>query len=180
MTDTISLSGLVATHPKVVTTAEGLSITSFRLASTQRRYDRAKQTWVDGDTNWYTVTAFRRLASNAAQSLATGQRVLVAGRIRLREWSSEDRKGLTVEIEADSLGHDLTWGVAQFSRNSVVVSVPADVEANAALVAGDAAVGSSSDAEASELAPEPNGTASGWATPGQESSDRADADALPF
>lgn len=49
MTDTISLSGLVATHPKVVTTAEGLSITSFRLASTQRRYDRAKQSWVDGD-----------------------------------------------------------------------------------------------------------------------------------
>ena len=49
MTDTISLTGLVATTPKHVVTATGLSITSFRFASTQRRYDRAAQKWVDGD-----------------------------------------------------------------------------------------------------------------------------------
>jgi single-strand DNA-binding protein len=124
MTDNITLTGLVATEPKHLTTSEGLPITSFRLASTQRRYDRAKQSWVDGDTNWYTVTAFRRLASNAAMSITKGQRILVTGRLRLREWESGDRSGLAVEVEAEAIGHDLTWGTAQFSRNAVVVSVP--------------------------------------------------------
>lgn len=124
MTDTITLTGLVATEPKNVTTHEGLAITSFRLASTQRRYDRAKQSWVDGDTNWYTVTAFRRLASNSAASIVKGQRVLVTGRLRLREWESGDRTGLAVEVEADAIGHDLTWGTSIFSRNSVVASSP--------------------------------------------------------
>lgn len=172
MTDTISLSGLVATHPKVVTTAEGLSITSFRLASTQRRYDRAKQSWVDGETNWYTVTAFRRLAANAALSVAKGQRVLVTGRIRLREWTNEERKGLTVEIEADALGHDLTWGTAQFSRNSVVVSVPADLDAV------DGAAGADSVGDAGSVSDD--SSTSGWATPGQAAHEREHADALPF
>ncbi|QEE61499.1 single-stranded DNA-binding protein [Salinibacterium sp. dk2585] len=124
MTDTITLTGLVATEPKHLTTSEGLPITSFRLVSTQRRYDRAAQSWVDGDTNWYTVTAFRRLASNASVSLQKGQRVLLTGRLRLRDWQSGDRSGLTVEVEAESIGHDLMWGTASFSRNSVVVSAP--------------------------------------------------------
>ena len=40
MTDTIALAGLVATTPKHLVTGDGLSITSFRLASQQRRFDR--------------------------------------------------------------------------------------------------------------------------------------------
>ncbi len=51
MPDTITITGIVATMPRALHTAEGLSITSFRLASTQRRYDRVKAGWVDGETN---------------------------------------------------------------------------------------------------------------------------------
>lgn len=117
MTDTITLTGLVATTPRVVTTAEGLHITSFRLASTQRRFDRARQSWVDGDTNWYTVSMFRKLAANAAVSLQKGDRVIVAGRLRLRDWEAGERKGINIDIEADVVGHDLAWGTAVFARN---------------------------------------------------------------
>ncbi len=49
MSDTITLTGLVATTPRHLVTSTGLPITTFRLASTQRRYDRAQQKWVDGD-----------------------------------------------------------------------------------------------------------------------------------
>jgi single-strand DNA-binding protein len=52
MTDTLTLIGLVATIPRHLVTSEGLAITSFRLASTQRRFDRTKNQWVDGETNW--------------------------------------------------------------------------------------------------------------------------------
>jgi single-strand DNA-binding protein len=122
MTDTITLTGIVATVPRHLTTTDGLPITSFRLASTQRRYDRSSQSWVDGDTNWYTVTAFRRLASNASSSLQKGERVVVTGRLRLREWESGERTGLAVEVEADAIGHDLAWGTAQYRRTSAASS----------------------------------------------------------
>ena len=116
MTDTITLIGFVVTAPRHLVTGEGLPITSFRLASTQRRHDRRTGEWLDGETNWYTVTGFRQLALHTAASVAKGDRVIVTGRLRIRDWSSGERSGTTVEIEADSLGHDLSWGTSVFTR----------------------------------------------------------------
>ena len=116
MTDTITLTGFVATAPRHLVTGEGLPITSFRLASTQRRYDRRTAEWVDGETNWYTVTGFRQLAVHTAASIAKGDRVIVTGRLRIRDWSSGERSGTTIEVEAEALGHDLSWGTAAFTR----------------------------------------------------------------
>ncbi len=118
MTDNITLTGLVATTPRHLTTSEGLAITSFRLASSQRRFDRASNRWVDGDTNWYTVSSFRSLAENTATSVSKGDRVIVTGKLRIRDWENTDRSGTTVEVEAETLGHDLTWGIASYTRNS--------------------------------------------------------------
>ncbi len=119
MTDTITLTGLVATSPRHIVTSEGLAITSFRLASNQRRFDRGQNAWVDGDTNWYTITAFRQLGVHAASSIEKGQRVIVTGRVRIRDWESGEKAGTTIEIDAEALGHDLTWGRATFTRSVI-------------------------------------------------------------
>lgn len=116
MSDTICVTGLIATTPRHVVTSEGLPITSFRLASSQRRFDRSSDKWVDVDTNWYTVTAFRQLAVNGVASLNKGERVMVSGRLRIRDWQTDDRSGTAIEIEAETLGHDLFWGTAQFEK----------------------------------------------------------------
>jgi single-strand DNA-binding protein len=126
MSDTLALTGLVATTPRHLTTAEGLAITSFRLASSQRRFDRGQQKWIDADTNWYTVSAFRALAANTAVSVVKGDRVIVTGRLRIRDWENTDRSGTTVEIEADTIGHDMFWGTSQFTRVSAAVPAEAD------------------------------------------------------
>lgn len=128
MTDNITLTGLVATTPRHLTTSEGLAITSFRLASSQRRFDRAANHWVDGDTNWYTVSSFRALAENVATSVSKGDRVIVTGKLRIRDWENTDRSGTTVEIEAEALGHDLTWGIASYTRNSSSTEVTSVAE----------------------------------------------------
>ena len=116
MTDTITLTGLVATEPKHLITSEGLPITSFRLASSLRRFDRKTNAWVDAGTNWYTISAFRRLALGAAASVSKGDRVIVTGRLRLRDWTSADKTGMSIEVAADALGHDLNWGTASYMR----------------------------------------------------------------
>ena len=118
MSDTITITGLIATTPRHVVTSEGLPITSFRLASSQRRFDKAAEKWVDASTNWYTVTSFRQLAVNAVPSLGKGDRIVVSGRVRVRDWQTDDRTGTTVEIEAETIGHDLFWGTAQYTRTA--------------------------------------------------------------
>lgn len=120
MSETISVTGLVATTPRHLVTQDGLPITSFRLASSHRRFDRAQNKWVDGETNWFTVSAFRQLATNAAGSINKGDRILVSGKLKIRDWDNGERAGTSVEIEAESLGHDLVWGSSAFTRTILV------------------------------------------------------------
>jgi single-strand DNA-binding protein len=101
-------------------TADGLPITSFRLASSNRRFDKAKGMWVDGETNWYTITAFKQLAINVAASINKGDRIFIQGVLRVRDWDNGERAGTSVEIEAEAMGHDLTWGNSIFTRTVLV------------------------------------------------------------
>jgi single-strand DNA-binding protein len=123
LSENIAVAGLVATTPRHLVTQDGLPITSFRLAASSRRYDRQQSKWVDGETNWYTVTSFRQLAINCATSINKGERVLITGKLHIRDWDNGERAGTSVEIEADHIGHDLMWGSAAFTRTVLVAEI---------------------------------------------------------
>lgn len=116
MSDTITITGNVATAPDNKRTQSGLSITSFRVASGQRRYDSATGTWIEAGTNWYNVSAFRGLADHAFESLKRGDRVVLTGRLRLRQWDNGVKQGMSADIEADAIGHDLRWGTTVYTK----------------------------------------------------------------
>lgn len=120
MSEVTTITGLVATTPRHLVTQDGLPITSFRLAAAHRRFDRTSNRWVDGETNWYTITAFRQLAINLAGSISKGERIIATGKLRVRDWDNGERAGTSVELEAESVGHDLTWGTAVFTRTVLV------------------------------------------------------------
>jgi single-strand DNA-binding protein len=112
----IVVTGLVATTPRHLVTADGLPITSFRLASAVSKFDRTLAKYVESETNWFTITSYRGLAVNAAGSVGKGDRVIVSGVLRVRDWDNGERAGTSVEIDASSIGHDLTWGTSTFTR----------------------------------------------------------------
>lgn len=124
MSDKITLRGVVGTPPRTVKTDNNLVITSFRLATSLGKYDRVQEKWVETDTNWYTVTAFRQLASNTFASVQKGDRVVVSGALRVRDWKNGERTGTTVDVEADSIGHDLVFGTGVFTRSTTAGSAP--------------------------------------------------------
>lgn len=126
--ENLSVSGLIATTPRHLVTQDGLPITSFRLASSYRKFDPAQNKWVDGETNWYTITAFKQLAINIAGSFSKGERVVITGKLRVRDWDNGERAGTSVELEAESAGHDLNWGTAVFTR-TILVRDPEPVDA---------------------------------------------------
>lgn len=123
MSELIAVTGLVATTPRHLVTQDGLPITSFRLASSQRRFDRAQNKWVEGETNWYTISSFRQLAINSSTSVSKGDRVAVIGKLHVRDWDNGERAGTSVEVEADAIGHDLNWGSSSFTRTVLVREV---------------------------------------------------------
>lgn len=110
----VTMIGNVATPVSYTATAEGVPVANFRLASTERRWDRAKECWVDGDTQWVTVVAWRALAANLVSSLNKGDPVVVSGRLRVREWEEGELRRSRIEIDARSVGHDLGRGTSAF------------------------------------------------------------------
>lgn len=112
----ITVVGHVATDPKLRVTQTGTRVVSFRLASTERRYDKALNGWRDGDTTFYTVTCWRNIGENVRDSVVLGQPVVVHGRLRDGTYEKDGQKKPVFEIEAYALGHDLSRGVSRFSK----------------------------------------------------------------
>ncbi|MEO7006628.1 MAG: single-stranded DNA-binding protein [Terrimesophilobacter sp.] len=116
MNDTITLAGLVATPPHQRAMSGNHPVITFRLLSSQSHFDRVKGVWIDDDPNWYTVSAFRQLAVNVLESVTKGDRVIVVGRLRIHDWEASGRSGTSIDLNADSVGHDLCFGRTSYSR----------------------------------------------------------------
>ena len=113
MSDYLTVRGLIATQPRHTITAEGLNVLSFRLVSASRKFDSESGQWQDDKVNWFTISAFRKLAENSNQMLSKGDRVMVFGKLRIRDWDNGERSGTSVEIEADAIGQDLTFAISE-------------------------------------------------------------------
>ena len=113
----VVLAGYVAREPRYRKTHNGYSYTSLRVGYTPRRMDRDSGEWSDGGTSFVTVFCWRGLAENVAMCVRKGDPVLVKGKLQVRPYT--DKAGasrVAVEVEASSIGHDLTRGVAMFQR----------------------------------------------------------------
>ena len=92
-------------------------VATFRVACTPRRYQKKTEEWVDGDTQWYTVNAWRGLAETCEQSLHRGDPVFVHGRLNAQVWTnSAGIEVTTFEVDALVVGHDLGRGTSVFTR----------------------------------------------------------------
>ncbi|MFZ0325011.1 MAG: single-stranded DNA-binding protein [Actinomycetes bacterium] len=115
---TVSVAGNVASdvvHRKI---GSGTPVSSFRLASSTRYFDKTRREWTDGPTTWFTVFCFREFSENVMSSLSKGDPVVVAGRLTARDWEKDGRRGTSLEIEARHLGHDLARGSSTFKRRA--------------------------------------------------------------
>lgn len=114
----ITIVGNAGSDAELRYTPSGQAVTNFSLAVTPRTFDRNSDQWIDGDTTWYRVNAWRTLAENVAETIQKGTRVIVMGSLELRQW--EDTEGNTrssLEVTADALGPDLMFVSAKLNKS---------------------------------------------------------------
>lgn len=161
MTETmIQAVGHVGTDVDHREVGNGSHLSTFRLATTPRYWDRSQRAYVDGTTNWLSVQCWRALAVHVYESLKRGDPVVVIGRLKTQEWVRDGVRNSRFVLEATSVGHDLTRGVSSFTKmariadstpdhNQAAVQAAHEVEEGAAALsaeAGSFAVGSLADA----------------------------------
>ena len=116
---TIVIVGNALTAPEWRrTTNTQTLVANFRVASTARRFDKARDAWVDGESLRVRVNCWRKLAENVTASIAVGDPVVVVGRLYTRDWTdSENNPRLSYEMDAVAVGHDLARGRTKLFRN---------------------------------------------------------------
>jgi single-strand DNA-binding protein len=107
MNDAITVVGSLGADP-VLKSVNGDRVAEFRLACTSRR--KEGEEWVDGHTNWYSIEAWGRFAEHVAASLRKGDVVIVLGKLKVDQWESGDKRGTSVKIRAEHVGHSLRVG----------------------------------------------------------------------
>jgi single-strand DNA-binding protein len=93
-------------------------VCTFRVGTTPRVRRRSGE-WVDGETVWQTVKAWRALALNIADSVHKGDAVVVHGKLVADVWHKDDGSISTKYIVvASAIGHDLNRGTSVFAKAS--------------------------------------------------------------
>jgi single-strand DNA-binding protein len=112
----VTIVGNVTRDPELRYTPNGAAMVRFGVAVNRRFRDESGQ-WKDGDTSFFDVTAWRTLAENIAESITSGTRVVVVGRLRTNTWETQEgEKRSKVEIEAEEVGPSLRWATAKAER----------------------------------------------------------------
>ena len=98
----VMIIGNLGQDPEMKYMADGTALTTFSVAST-RNFSGP-----DGErkeeTEWFSVTAWRKLAEQCSQFLQKGRRVYVEGRLRTRSWDTpEGEKRYKTEVVAEQV-----------------------------------------------------------------------------
>ena len=112
----ITVVGNLTREPELRYTQGGKGVTSFGIAVSNRFQVNGE--WQE-KTSFFNVTAWDQLGENAAATLSKGSRVIVNGRIEVREYEARDGgKRTSVDVIADEIGPSLRWARATIERTT--------------------------------------------------------------
>jgi single-strand DNA-binding protein len=112
----ITIIGNLTADPELRFTPSGQAVCNFTVASTARFFDKAKNEWAEGDTTFIRCSVWREMAENCAESLLKGNRVVVTGTLKVRQYETDKGKGTSVECDVEEVGPSLKWASAKITR----------------------------------------------------------------
>lgn len=98
----VTIVGRLAADAETRFTPQGVAVTTLRLVWNDRR-KTASGEWEDGDAHFLDATAWRQLGESCSE-LTKGQRVVVVGELKSRQWEQDGHKRTAWQVEAVEVG----------------------------------------------------------------------------
>jgi len=100
----VFLLGNVGKDPEIRSTAGGMTVASFSLATADRAKD-AQGNWAD-KTEWHNLVCFQRTAEVVRDYVKKGSQIFVEGKIQTRSW--DDKASGEKKYKTEILVNELT------------------------------------------------------------------------
>ncbi|MGB9720142.1 MAG: single-stranded DNA-binding protein [bacterium] len=98
--NSVYLIGRLVADPELRYTQKGAPVCSFRIATT-RRFKNRESGETQEETLYITIVAWRRQAELVNDFLKKGSAILIEGRLRSRQWETENKeKRSVIEVVA--------------------------------------------------------------------------------
>lgn len=108
----VIVEGNLTRDPEAKTLPSGTTLAEFGLAQNEG--------WTDSQgerqerTNFYDVTVWNGQSENVVESLSSGDRVVIVGRLKLDQWENDaGEKRSKLRITADSVSVCLRWATVE-------------------------------------------------------------------
>jgi single-strand DNA-binding protein len=132
--NTLTLVGNVVREPELRWTKSGQPYSNFTLVYSERYLDRASGTWQDGPATFINCTAWKQAgAENIKESISKGNRVMVTGKLKQRNYLTDDgNKRSVIELDVEEVAVSLKFSIAVpvKQQNAEGASAPAEVPAD--------------------------------------------------
>ncbi|WP_405218343.1 single-stranded DNA-binding protein [Agrococcus sp. Ld7] len=125
MSEAITVVGSLGGDP-TLKSVNGDRVAEFRIGCRSRR--KEGETWVNGHTNWFSVEAWGGFADHVGASLRKGDVVVVLGKLKVDQWESGEKRGTSIKIRAEHIGHSLRLGPALRQRTGTATAAAAAVD----------------------------------------------------
>jgi single-strand DNA-binding protein len=99
--NTVTVSGNLTRDPELRTLPSDNSVCNMRIAHNER-FKGSDGEWADR-AQYFDITVWGGLARYLGQNLAKGEKVVVSGRLKWREYEVDGAKRQAVDITADSV-----------------------------------------------------------------------------
>lgn len=114
----ITVVGNLTADPELKYVGSGTPVASFTVASTPRNLNRQTNEWEDGEAMFIRCSVWREYAENVTESLSKGMRVVVTGKLQVRNYQRQDgSQGTSIEMQVDEVGPSLRYATAQVTRS---------------------------------------------------------------
>jgi len=111
----ITVTGNLTGNPELRYTPTGVPAAQFTVASNERFQQNGE--WKDGPTSFVRCNAWRELAEHVTESLGKGDRVIVTGTMRQRDYEAKDGTKRTVwEVAVSEVAASMRYATVKISR----------------------------------------------------------------
>lgn len=113
--NTVSIVGNVTRTPELRFTQGGIAVCGFGVAWNQKSQQG------EDKAHYFDITCWRELAENVAETVTTGMRISIYGRLDYRSWEGENgEKRSAIQVVADEVSPSLKWSTAVVNKNDRV------------------------------------------------------------
>lgn len=110
-----TVTGNLTADPELKFTSNGTPVAVFTIASNERFQQNGE--WKDGPTSFVRCNAWRHLAEHIAESVAKGDRMVVTGTFRQRDYETTSGEKRTVwELAVSEAGAAMTYATVKISK----------------------------------------------------------------